>query len=144
MSWRDILKSPTSIMRNWRYSKTPPSLLYYDYLPTPLKKEFFKIFEEMIGNLQRQFLAGEEGYFDGRHETENMQGMFYISNPEEIKAKQMRFQIAPKDTGMDKHGRFSNYYFYFDKSVSNTDSAPMFMSLDEWDDLLAILVNVKR
>ena len=40
MSWKDILKSSSSIRRNWINSKTPPDMYYYDKLNPKLKKEF--------------------------------------------------------------------------------------------------------
>ena len=45
MSWKDILKSSSSIRRNWINSKTPPDMYYYDKLNPKLKKEFDEVFD---------------------------------------------------------------------------------------------------
>ena len=53
MSWKDILKSSSSIRRNWINSKTPPDMYYYDKLNPKLKKEFDEVFEKLIDDIQR-------------------------------------------------------------------------------------------
>jgi len=148
MSWKNILKNVSTIRTNWRTSKTPPEMYYYDKLDTDLKKEFDEIFEEMINDIQMGYVSGtvEDGV-SGRHETKNMQGQFNLIDRVERNGRigQFKFQIAPISSGMDKYGRFSKYYLYFSKNLDEktTSSSGSFLTSEDWDSLMETILNVK-
>jgi len=152
MSWKDILKSSSSIRRNWINSKTPPDMYYYDKLNENLKKEFDEVFEKMIDDIQRGYLSQKEE-MSGSHKTENVQGRFYLrdliddSTGESIHFAQFKFEIAPISSKTDKYGRYVNYYLYFNKYVKDTElsrTQSMYLTPEEWDNLMETILNVKR
>lgn len=150
MSWRSILKSSSIIRRNWIKSKTPPDMYYYDKLNPKLKKEFDEVFERLIDDIQRGYLSQEEE-MRGNHKTENVQGRFYlrdlIDNSTGNRFANFKFEIAPTSSGTDKYGRYTNYYLYFDKSVKDTElsrTQSMYLTAEEWDNLMETILNVKR
>ena len=143
MSWKVLLKSASSIRRNWINSNSPPSMYYYDKLNENLKKEFDEVFEEMIDDIQRGYLQGKQEIY-GRHETENVQGKFALTEGDN---RYFNFEIAPKSSGIEKYGRYSNYYLYFDKYVKDTElsrTQSMYLTPEEWNNLMEKILNVKR
>ena len=98
MSWKEILKSSSSIRRNWINSKTPPDMYYYDKLNPKLKKEFDEVFEKLIDDIQRGYLSQEEE-MRGNHKTENVQGRFYLRDLIDDSTgnhfANFKFEIAP-------------------------------------------------
>jgi len=150
MNWEDILKNSSKIRSNWVNSKTPPDMYYYDKLNPKLKKEFDEVFEKLIDDIQRGYLSEEMG---GNHKTENVQGRFYLrdliddSTGESRHFANFKFEIAPTSSGTDKYGRYTNYYLYFDKSVKDTElsrTQSMYLTPEEWDNLMETILNVKR
>lgn len=150
MSWQDILKNTSTIRNNWFNSKTPPNMYYYDKLNENLKKEFEEIFDKMLEDIQMGYLNGKvEDRVYGKHETENMQGESYLIDRVESNGRiaELKFQIAPKNSGMDKFGRFTKYYIYFHKMIDPVNpsrSEGMYLNLEEWDNLVENILNVKR
>jgi len=143
MTWKDIIKSANNIRKNWINSKTPPDLYYYDKLPIKLKKEFDELFEKMIDDIQRKYLQGVEEMFRTVFETENMRGMYSLKDGG---IREFNFQIAPKSSSVDKYGRFSNYYLYFDKMVKDSElgqTQSAYITSEEWDNLMETILNVK-
>jgi len=144
MNWKVLLKSASSIRRNWINSNSPPSMYYYDKLNETLKKEFDEVFEEMIDDIQRGYLQ-EKQNMEGSHETENVKGKFSLVEGEY--QRNFNFEIAPKSSGTDKYGRYSNYYLYFNKHVKDTElsrTQSMYLTPEEWDNLMETILNVKR
>jgi len=151
MNWEDILKNSSKIRSNWVNSKTPPDMYYYDKLNPKLKKEFDEVFEKLIDDIQRGYLSQEEE-MGGNHKTENVQGRFYLrdliddSTGESRHFANFKFEIAPTSSGTDKYGRYTNYYLYFDKSVKDTElsrTQSMYLTPEEWDNLMETILNVK-
>jgi len=149
MSWKDILKNSSKIRSNWVNSKTPPDMYYYDKLNPKLKKEFDEVFEKLIDDIQRGYLSQEEE-MRGNHKTENVQGRFYLRDLIDDSTgnhfANFNFEIAPTSSGTDKYGRYTNYYLYFDKSVKDTElsrTQSMYLTPEEWDNLMETILNVK-
>ena len=126
-------------------------MYYYDKYNKDFKKEFDEIFDKMIGDIQMGYLNGKvEDGFSGSHDTENMQGQFNLIDrvtPNE-RIAQFKFQIAPTFSRTDKFGRFSEYYLYFDKNIDPTNpskgSEGLYISSENWDNLMENILNVKR
>lgn len=151
MSWEEILKNSSKIRSNWVNSKTPPDMYYYDKLNSKLKKEFNEVFENLIDDIQRGYLSQKEE-MSGSHETENVQGRFYLrdliddSTEESRHFANFKFEIAPTSSSTDKYGRYTNYYLYFDKTVKDTElsrTQSMYLTPEEWDNLMETILNVK-
>lgn len=150
MSWRIILKNSSKIRSNWVNSKTPPDMYYYDKLNPKLKKEFDEVFEKLIDDIQRGYLS-QEKEMRGNHKTENVQGKFYLRDLIDDSTgnhfADFNFEIAPASSGTDKYGRYTNYYLYFKKSVKDTElsrTQSMYLTPEEWDNLMETILNVKR
>jgi len=146
MSWENILKSPLSIMRRWINSENPPDLFYFEQMKDSTKKEFIEVFTSLLDAMQMK--QGSDGLgglrVEETYRTENIQGkvnLYTWTHKEEIKGS-FKFQIAPASAGFDKYGRYTNYYFYFNKNLSETDTAPMYMTTQEFKELMEIL-NIK-
>lgn len=152
MSWQSILKNSSKVRSNWINSKTPPDMYYYDKLNSKLKKEFDEVFEKLIDDIQRGYLSQEEEMW-GSHKTENVQGKFYlrdlIDGSTGSHFADFEFEIAPTSSSTDKYGRYANYYLYFQKSVPHevtelTRTQPMYLTPEEWNNLMETILNVKR